>query len=196
MQAAYGRKRHTGRRRRGIQKNENLKTIAILLFVIVISIPIANLEIRRADAGRSDRLIADRLSGGIRSPGSNDKISRLCDTLAKQLGKPYVYGSDGPDAFDCSGLVEYAYSSVGIKLPRVLALQAEVGCPVSKEELRFGDIVFFSGDGVRLTHEGIYIGDGYVIHAPKTGDVVKINRMDSGYYADAFRYAVRILAPD
>lgn len=117
----------------------------------------------------------------------------LCDTLIKQLGKPYAYGKDGPDRFDCSGLVEYVYSQIGIVLPRIVADQANAGERIFKNELRFGDILFFSENGISLNHTGIYIGRGYMIHSPKTGDVVKISTIASGYYARVFKEAVRVI---
>ena len=90
-----------------------------------------------------------------------------------QLGKPYVYGAAGPGAFDCSGLVMYCYAQVGVSLPHSSYMQARCGVPVSYDELRPGDLVFFRGFG----HVGIYIGGGQYIHAPHTGDVVKISSL-------------------
>lgn len=90
-----------------------------------------------------------------------------------QLGKPYVYGAAGPGAFDCSGLVMYCYARVGVSLPHSSYMQARCGVPVSYGELQPGDLVFFRGYG----HVGIYIGGGQYIHAPRTGDVVKISSL-------------------
>ncbi|MGQ9704257.1 MAG: C40 family peptidase [Actinomycetota bacterium] len=102
-----------------------------------------------------------------------------------QLGKPYRYAAAGPDAFDCSGLVMYCYAQVGIRLPHSSYMQARCGVPVSYSELQPGDLVFFHGYG----HVGLYIGNGQYIHAPHTGDVVRI--ADLGRRRD-FCGAVRI----
>jgi peptidoglycan DL-endopeptidase CwlO len=104
------------------------------------------------------------------------------------LGTPYVWGGASPGGFDCSGLVMYAYSQVGVSLPHSSYAQYGAGVPVSMSELQPGDLVFFYG----LGHVGIYIGGGSFIHAPHTGDVVKISSI-SGSYASSFVGARRIL---
>jgi cell wall-associated NlpC family hydrolase len=102
----------------------------------------------------------------------------------QELGKPYVWGASGPSAFDCSGLVAYVYAQVGVSLPHNAAAQYGYGSPVAYEDLQAGDLVFFSG----LGHVGIYIGAGQFIHAPHTGDVVKISSLSShGGYVGARR---------
>ena len=104
------------------------------------------------------------------------------------LGTPYVWGGASPGGFDCSGLVMYAYAQVGVSLPHSSYAQYSAGVPVSMSDLQPGDLVFFYG----LGHVGIYIGGGSFIHAPHTGDVVKISSL-SGSYASAFVGARRIL---
>ena len=102
----------------------------------------------------------------------------------QELGKPYVWGAAGPSSFDCSGLVMYVYAQVGVSLPHNAAAMYSYGTPVSYGDLQAGDLVFFSG----LGHMGIYIGGGQFIHAPHTGDVVKISSMSShGGYVGARR---------
>jgi len=103
-----------------------------------------------------------------------------------QLGKPYQYAGSGPNVFDCSGLVMYCYAQVGISLPHSSYMQARCGVPVSYADLQPGDLVFFHGYG----HVGMYIGGGQYIHAPHTGDVVRI--ADLGRRRD-FCGAVRII---
>ena len=88
----------------------------------------------------------------------------------KYLGVPYVWGGATPAGFDCSGLVMYVYAQLGISLPHYAAAQYGLGTPVSRDQLQPGDLVFFDG----LNHVGIYIGGGEMVHAPQTGDVVKI----------------------
>ncbi|MHC5250343.1 glucosaminidase domain-containing protein [Enterococcus sp. LJL90] len=93
------------------------------------------------------------------------------------LGIPYVWGGTTPTGFDCSGLVQYVYQhAVGMDLPRVTTDQEHVGTEVSLTALRTGDLVFF-GERGNTHHVGIYIGNGQFIHAPQTGDVVKITNL-------------------
>jgi cell wall-associated NlpC family hydrolase len=93
----------------------------------------------------------------------------------QHLGKPYVWGATGPNAFDCSGLVCYVYAQIGVYLPRVTFSQVHCGQSVPPAELAAGDLVFFRGNA----HVGIYLGGGWFIHAPHTGDVVKISALSS-----------------
>ena len=104
------------------------------------------------------------------------------------LGVPYVWGGASPSGFDCSGLVMYVYAQVGVSLPHYTGGQWSYGVPVSRSDLQPGDLVFFDG----LGHVGIYIGGGQFIHAPETGDVVKVSSLDEGWYADTYDGARRI----
>jgi cell wall-associated NlpC family hydrolase len=97
------------------------------------------------------------------------------------LGTPYVWGGASPSGFDCSGFVMYVFSQVGVSLPHSSYAQYGYGSPVSRGDLQPGDLVFFDG----LGHVGIYVGGGSFIHAPHTGDVVKISSM-TGWYASTF----------
>ena len=93
------------------------------------------------------------------------------------LGAPYVWGGTSPSGFDCSGLVQYVYARLGIGISRTTYTQINDGRSVSKSELKGGDLVFFANsNGVH--HVGIYIGGGQFIHAPQTGDVVKISNLN------------------
>ncbi|MFK9094017.1 NlpC/P60 family protein [Bacillus salipaludis] len=106
---------------------------------------------------------------------------------AKQfLGVPYVWGGTKPNGFDCSGFTSYVYRAVGINLPRVSRDQQNVGTRISPSQVQPGDLVF---RGSPAHHVGIYIGNGQYIHAPQTGDVVKI----STYNPSSFSSAARIL---
>ena len=103
------------------------------------------------------------------------------------LGVPYRWGGADPSGFDCSGFSMYVYAKVGVSLPHHAASQYGMGTPVSKDQLAPGDLVFFNG----LGHMGIYIGGGQFIHAPHTGDVVKISSL-SGWYTSTWVGAKRL----
>ena len=107
----------------------------------------------------------------------------------RYLGIPYVYAGASPSGgFDCSGLVMYVFAQVGISLPHYAASQYGYGMPVSQDQLEPGDLVFFDG----LGHVGIYIGGGNFIHAPHTGDVVKISSLSESWYTENYVGARRI----
>lgn len=106
----------------------------------------------------------------------------------RYIGTPYVWGGSSPSGFDCSGLVQYSYAQVGVSLPRTTYSQWDVGHHVERSELQTGDLVFFDG----LGHMGMYVGGGNFIHAPHTGDVVKISSLNDSWYADTYQGAVRV----
>jgi cell wall-associated NlpC family hydrolase len=100
------------------------------------------------------------------------------------MGTPYRWGGTGRGGFDCSGLAQWAYRKAGITLPRSSRAQSGVGTPVSRADLQPGDLVFFYRP---VSHVGIYVGNGNVVHAPQTGDVVKISPISRMPFAGARR---------
>jgi cell wall-associated NlpC family hydrolase len=108
-------------------------------------------------------------------PPPNPNAPAVVKVAYAQLGKPYRYGAAGPDMFDCSGLTMYCYAQVGIYIPHSSYAQMNCGPRVAYEDLEPGDLVFFRGGG----HVGMYIGNGQYIHAPHTGDVVRIANLSS-----------------
>jgi cell wall-associated NlpC family hydrolase len=107
------------------------------------------------------------------------------DTALAQQGKPYVWSAAGPNSYDCSGLVQYAYAKAGLKLAHSSRIQSTLGKPVSRANLQPGDLVFFYSP---VSHVGIYIGNGLMVHAPTSGSVVKIVKIDQmGGYNSARR---------
>ena len=110
---------------------------------------------------------------------TNIDMAELAAEVTSHLGTPYVWGGTTPDGFDCSGLMQFCYrEALGIELPRVSYEQQYVGEPVEFDDLMFGDLLFFSEPGRGTHHVAMYLGDGFYIHAPRTGDVVKITGMD------------------
>ena len=163
-------------------------------------------QMRAVEAAQQRQLAAEarsRLAGGVQVPVSGVGISASTpegSTVAppnvhggvvgiamRYLGVPYVWGGSSPSGFDCSGLVSYVFAQIGVSLPHSSYAQFGIGTPVSIGELQPGDLVFFTG----ASHVGIYIGGGQFIHAPHTGDVVKISSL-SGYYSSNFAGARRV----
>lgn len=127
---------------------------------------------------------------------SSNAFDVFKSTLLAQLGKPYVYGGNGPSSFDCSGLSSYVYRKIGVNLPRVASDQQRTGVSVNRtmEDLRYGDLVFFKDpNATGASHVGIYVGNGQMIHAPRTGDVVKYTNIFTGYYKNRFFSAKRFV---
>jgi cell wall-associated NlpC family hydrolase len=116
--------------------------------------------------------------------GSSLEVEALRLALGKR-GDPYQWGAAGPDLFDCSGLVKWAYGQLGVNLPHFTGDQWNDGVHVSKDELQPGDIVFF----YNLDHEGIYVGGGLFLDAPQTGEVVQVQPMLWSVYSGAVRIA-------
>jgi cell wall-associated NlpC family hydrolase len=106
------------------------------------------------------------------------------DFALAQLGDPYVYGAAGPDAWDCSGLTMGAWGAAGVSLPHSSSMQYNSGTHVAISDLRPGDLVFFYSP---ISHVAIYLGGGQVVHAPHTGDVVRIAPMSEMPVAGAVR---------
>jgi cell wall-associated NlpC family hydrolase len=127
-------------------------------------------------ASRSVEREAPAPSGPIVAGSSAAQIA--IDTAMSQRGKPYVWAGSGPASFDCSGLTAYAYRAAGVDLPHSSRMQAQMGQAVSRDELRPGDLVFFYSP---ISHVGIYIGNGQMVHAPTSGDVVKVAPLMSGF---------------
>lgn len=98
------------------------------------------------------------------------------ETACKQVGDPYVWGATGPNSFDCSGLTQYAYKKAGIYLTHFTGAQWNEGRSVSRSEARPGDLVFFFSD---LHHVGLYLGNGIMVHAPRTGKPVQVSSINN-----------------
>jgi cell wall-associated NlpC family hydrolase len=130
-------------------------------------------------------VVEPTLSGDAPAPRYGNVVS----IALQYLGVPYVWGGASPSTgFDCSGFVMYVFAQIGVSLPHHAASQYGYGVPVSRDQLAPGDLVFFDG----LGHVGIYIGGGQFVHAPHTGDVVKISSLYEDWYASTFVGARRL----
>ena len=143
-----------------------------------------------AAAAARDAAARDEADAGGGAPaldlpslGSGAGAQALAAAQTK-LGKPYVWGADGPNAFDCSGLMKWAFEQVGKELPRNSSAQSEVGQPVSKDELQPGDMVFFYSP---VSHVGFYAGNGKILHASTDGEPVKYSDIDAMPFHNATR---------
>ena len=140
-------------------------------------------------------------SGSSSSSSSNSSTSvsvdKVLDFAHQQLGKPYVWGAQGPNSFDCSGLIYYVYkNAANITLPRTSVEQSKFGTTVSKSNLKAGDLVFFDTNGPNngaVSHVGIYAGEGQLIHASSSNKkIVKVN-METSYWNNTYVVAKRVL---
>ena len=115
-----------------------------------------------------------------------------------QLGDPYRWGATGPDSFDCSGLTSSAYAAAGVSIPRVSRAQWGAGPHVAVDRLLPGDLLFYAdnpGDPASIHHVGMYIGNGLMVHAPHTGDVVRVASIWRESYAGATRIVPGVITP-
>jgi len=125
-----------------------------------------------------------------RSADIERRRSRTVSLVMRFIGVPYVWGGESTGGFDCSGLVKYVYALAGITMPHNAAQQYKYGVPVTRDELKPGDLVFFD----ELRHNGIYVGDGRFVHAGRTGGTVGISRLDDSWFKVRWVGARRLTA--
>ncbi|MFD5767333.1 NlpC/P60 family protein [Streptomyces sp. NPDC127049] len=135
-------------------------------------------------AERASRASNERLDLGNEVAASGLGAAALAHA-ATQVGKPYQSGAEGPYAYDCSGLTQWAYGKAGARLSRVTYTQQNDGTKIGRSQLRPGDLVFFNG----LSHVGLYAGNNTILHAPKPGASVRYESMN---YMGTFQFGVRI----
>ncbi len=138
------------------------RTALSALLATVTALPVAGIAAAPASAaGRSS----------ARSAAIAYSAARVA---AAQKGKRYVYGGAGPSVFDCSGLVQYSYKRVGIRIPRTADQQYRASHHITQRQLRPGDVVFFHDSRGYVYHDAIYVGYGAVWNAPHTGATVRL----------------------
>lgn len=144
----------------------------------------ARISTTGASTSSGDPSAASSSSAPVAPPGRYGGVVAIA---MRYLGVPYVWGGSTPSGFDCSGFTMYVYAQIGVSLPHYTGAQWQMGSAVSRDELQPGDLVFFNG----LGHEGMYIGNNQMIHAPHTGDVVKISSI-TGWYSSTYMGARRL----
>ncbi|MFE2356145.1 NlpC/P60 family protein [Streptomyces parvulus] len=144
----------------------------------------------RAGLGEAPGPRASRTAAGPRdgltapAQAPNSRAAAAVAYAYQKLGSPYVWGATGPDAFDCSGLTQAAYRAAGVSLPRTTYAQIDAGRRVARSELAPGDLVFFYSG---ISHVGIYVGKGQMIHAPNPSAPVRVAPVDQMPFAGAAR---------
>ncbi|MGV9775549.1 C40 family peptidase [Streptosporangium sp. NPDC003464] len=125
------------------------------------------------------------------------QVKTALTAAISKLGRPYVWGAEGPDTFDCSGLVQWAYAQAGIKVPRVTHQQFVAGPQIPLSQAQPGDLLFWRHDPTNpsyVSHVAIYWGGGKMLHAPRTGDVVKLVPVSTRNFAGAVRISPDVAA--
>jgi NlpC/P60 family len=124
---------------------------------------------------------------------STARAEDVVDFAARFIGRPYVWGAEGPNSFDCSGLTQYVYQEFGIELPRRAISQSKAGDPAGRR-LQRGDLLFFSADTRQslVTHVGLYEGSGMMIEASKRHGRVRRDSLSDPYWVERFMFARRV----
>lgn len=144
----------------------------------------------RALSGLLAALFLVACSGGPRPVADGPRAAQvpslgelISASALAQLGRPYRYGGNGPDDFDCSGLVRFAHAARGISVPRTTDAQLRAARPVSEDDMQAGDVLFFRIDDDKVSHVAIYTGDGRFVHAPQSGRAVESRPLADSWYS-------------
>ena len=129
-------------------------------------------------------LAGPEVSAVTPAPAPSEAAGVAVQAALEQVGDMYLPGGSGPDRFDCSGLTQYAYAAAGVSLPHSSRAQSNLGTPVARADLQPGDLVFFYSP---VSHVGMYIGNGQMVHASVTGKPVAVTSVDKGGYVGARR---------
>jgi len=142
----------------------------------------SNKAIEQTPAARKSVMVPAK-----RLPSIGEKAAAVA---VQQVGTPYRYGGNSPRGFDCSGLVHYAYANAGKSIPRTTRALWSSLAPIDGGRMRIGDLLFFNIEG-KMSHVGLYLGKGRFVHAPSSGKVVSVEKLDSDFYRNAFIRAGR-----
>ncbi|WP_139625804.1 C40 family peptidase, partial [Clostridioides difficile] len=149
------------------------------------------------EAEKNLKDVTYQIQGNNQSSSTNNssKTDKLISIAKSKLGCNYVYGAEGPNTFDCSGFTQWCYKQIGIKIPRTVATQSKAGSAVDlkdRSKWKAGDLLCRVGGG-SSNHVMMYIGNGQMIHSPQTGDVVKIQSVDSYRKGKAYTHVRRFI---
>lgn len=136
------------------------------------------------------------LQGCVDMGSGQEKVAReaIIETALGQVGRPYRYGGDTPDGFDCSGLVAYSYAEAGIAVPHNTTALRRAGSRIDLDEARPGDLLFYRFEKSPNTlHVAIYLGHGKMVHAPASGKQVAVIHTDDSPWPDRFLGAARLI---
>lgn len=170
-----------------------MKTAMVCLCACFILVPpVMAAPDEGLDNAALERLIRDKTAAPAVRTG--DDASDLIMNAMGLLGVAYHFGGNSPtNGLDCSGFMQYIFRrSMGVTLPRSSRQMATVGEVVSRAALQPGDLIFFSPGGGGISHVGMYIGNGRMIHAPRTGKNIEITSIEQGYWSKAFVTARRV----
>lgn len=135
-----------------------------------------------ACSGTPGKQVPSGSYGPLSAAQPTDNTPGSLDIARRMLGTPYRYGGASPDGFDCSGLVYYAYRQTGLDIPRTTVAQYRQSLAVSRKQLQPGDLVFFRLHNGKVSHVGIYAGDGMFIHAPSDGKRVSYASLEAPFW--------------
>jgi NlpC/P60 family len=171
----------------------------LILLGAVMADPSAALP--AAEQERVDRApVAAVIPVSVADPGAALGLGLLAVQVARaQIGKPYVWGASGPDRFDCSGLMQWVWAQLGVRIPKFSVDQYRGLQPVATRDLRPGDLVFFDiccdQPGVVPNHVGMYAGNGRMVHAPQPGEMVREVSLETPFWQHAWYGAARPRLP-
>ena len=132
-------------------------------------------------------------SSNSSTSSNNGKVNDVISLAKGKVGNKYVWGATGPNTFDCSGFTQWLYKQVGVSIPRVSKDQSKHGTSVNRSNLKPGDLLFFNTSGSGVSHVGLYIGNGQMIHAANSKKGVRYDNVTSGYYYNKFINARRVV---
>lgn len=156
---------------------DTCRTLALIGLLLAL-VGCGHEQVRRLPAGHENAAV----SRPVARPPAGDLAAKYA---LSQIGVPYRYGGDSSNGFDCSGLVQYAWSRAGRSIPRTTTEQFRQLSSVHRKALRAGDLIFFRIDGT-VSHVGLYLGGDRFVHAPSSGRTVTTASLDSDFYRERF----------